>query len=88
MNSNVQIKHAARELRKGGKSYSEIMQELNVPKSSLSYWLKDIELTEKQNADLTDRLSDRMSKGRLKTTISLRNKRLLREKTVNSEAQS
>lgn len=34
-------KVAAIQLRKGGKSYNEISRRLNIPKSTLSYWLKD-----------------------------------------------
>lgn len=35
-------------LRKGGKSYTEISQALSVGKSTLHYWLKDIQLTDEQ----------------------------------------
>ena len=38
-------KEAAITLRKKGKSYSQIQQVLPIAKSTLSYWLKDIELT-------------------------------------------
>lgn len=41
------------ELRKQGLSYREIRKSINVSKSTLSLWLKDIELTEQQKKRLT-----------------------------------
>ena len=42
------LKAKAIELRKGGASYGEIKKRLNVSKSTLSYWLRDVMLTEEQ----------------------------------------
>ncbi len=42
------LKTKALALRKNGQSYGEIKKELNISKSTLSYWLKDVQLTEKQ----------------------------------------
>ena len=42
-------------LRRKGKSYDEISQELGVPKSTLSNWLKNIKLTSRQKKDLMDK---------------------------------
>ena len=39
------LKREAIQLRKKGWSYGEIGKKLNVPKSTLSYWLKTIPLT-------------------------------------------
>jgi len=39
-------KNAAIQLRKEGKSYSEVSKILCIPKSTLSYWFKDIILPE------------------------------------------
>ena len=47
------------ELRKQGLSYNEISRKLNVPKSTLSCWLSDIELSQKAK----DRISARVHKG-------------------------
>lgn len=41
------------ELRKNGLSYLEIKKSINVSKSTLSNWLKDIELTDEQKKRLT-----------------------------------
>lgn len=43
-------KAKAIELRKEGKTFFEILQEIPVSKSSLSYWLRDIELTDSQKS--------------------------------------
>jgi hypothetical protein len=39
-------------LRRGGYSYSEIQKMVPVPKATLSYWFRDLELTEAQRARL------------------------------------
>ena len=41
-------KNKAVELRKQGKTFSEILKEIPVSKSSLSHWLRDINLTDEQ----------------------------------------
>lgn len=46
MKNYTTLKTGAIELRKKGSSYGEIKKELNVPKSTLSYWLKDVPLKE------------------------------------------
>jgi DNA-binding transcriptional ArsR family regulator len=46
------LKFKAIELRKTGLSYGEIAKKLGVSKSTLSYWLKDVELTDKQRKKL------------------------------------
>jgi len=42
-------------MRKHGFSYSEIENRIHVPKSTLSYWLKDIKLTQEQIKKLNDK---------------------------------
>lgn len=42
-------------MRKRGLSYSEIENRLHVPKSTLSYWLKNIKLTQEQAKKLDDK---------------------------------
>ena len=50
MKSKLVVRECARNLRKRGLSYSEILKELphKVSKSMLSYWTSDIKLTEEQ----------------------------------------
>jgi hypothetical protein len=43
-------KGKAIQLRKQGKTFSEILREVSVSKGSLSYWLRDIKLTNEQLA--------------------------------------
>jgi len=52
-------KHLARNLRDKGKSYSEILKLVNVSKSTLSLWLRDIPLSSKQLKDLQGRNKSR-----------------------------
>ena len=48
----LQQKNKAIELRKKGKSYKEILNHVNVSKGTLSLWLRDVKLSEKQKARL------------------------------------
>lgn len=50
MKTNSEKEFAARAMRKEGKSYGEICKRLDVAKSTLSYWLKDIPLTKTQRS--------------------------------------
>lgn len=51
----VKEKKLAREFRKQGWSLNEIRHKLKVAKSSISIWVRDIELTEKQKQELSER---------------------------------
>lgn len=50
--TKTEMQYRAIELRKQGKSYNEIVEELGVSKSSVSYWVRDVELTEEQQQKL------------------------------------
>lgn len=50
-------KQEAIKLRKSGNSYSQISDILKVPKSTLSYWLKDVELSAKAKNKIQLRVS-------------------------------
>ncbi len=56
-------KDFAIELRKGGYSYSEIQKFCPVPKSTLSYWFRDIKLSEPQLARLKKKRIEAAQKG-------------------------
>ncbi len=56
-------KDFAIELRKGGYSYSEIMKFSPVPKSTLSYWFRNIKLSEPQLARLKKKRIEAAQKG-------------------------
>src|SRR3989338_7224097 len=66
-------KNLARRLRKTGKSYSEILKLVKISKSTLSLWLRDIPLSEKQRRELEGRTKSRYSgsKARQQARINL-----------------
>ncbi len=86
MTSRVQLRKLAVSMRMNGRSYSEILKEVPVAKSTLSNWLRNITLTNQQNIDLGTRLVDKRARGRLMTGIALTAKRIVRENNVYSEA--
>ena len=55
MKSKIEEKNKAIELRRQGFSYSEILKQIPVAKSSLSLWLKSVKLAESQKQRLTDK---------------------------------
>lgn len=58
-----QRKNLAMSLRRGGYSYSEIQKFVSVPKATLSYWFKDIKLSEAQLKRLQDKRLDAIKNG-------------------------
>ncbi len=74
-------KNKARELRKQGRSYSEILEEVDVAKSTISRWCRDIILTD----DQIQRLSEKSTKGARKgSLIAARNKQCRRIERIES----
>ncbi|RME56194.1 hypothetical protein D6779_10980 [Candidatus Parcubacteria bacterium] len=61
-----EIQQKARELRRQGLTYQQICNELNlnIPKSTLSNWLSDIELTEEQRAYIQEHIAESAAQGR------------------------
>ncbi len=57
------LRNQAVRLRLLGKSYKEIDQEIHVAKSTLSYWLKDVELTPQQQLRLYTKQVNILSRG-------------------------
>ncbi|MBU1291986.1 hypothetical protein KKH07_00635 [Patescibacteria group bacterium] len=72
------------ELRKKGKSYSEILKKISVCKSTLSLWLRDVELTSKQLDDLYKRGRERCRYNGAKAN---QQKRIERTKLIIEEAK-
>lgn len=52
MDKNIELKKQATILRKQGLSYGDISKKIGAPKSTLSSWLKDIELSTEQRKHL------------------------------------
>lgn len=71
-NAKDDVRARAIALRKEGKSYREIRDELRVSKSSLSLWLRDIVLTDDQQAGLDEmRQLSRTKAGRTRQAARL-----------------
>lgn len=75
-------KQLALELRSKGKSYAEISSVLNVPKSTLSYWLHRVKMTNKQRLALLEK----QQKGRIKGAGKRREWRILKERLILTKA--
>lgn len=77
------------QLRKQGFSYKEIMERIpNLSKSTISGWVKYIELTLEQQKLLEKRVQNKIDKGRIKAAIKLRENRIKRmNKTINEAKQ-
>lgn len=58
-----QRKNMAMSLRRGGYSYSEIQKFVSVPKATLSYWFKEIKLSEPQLARLRKKRNEAIQQG-------------------------
>ena len=80
MKFNEKIK--AIHLRKLGKSYGEILKKVKVSKSTLSLWLRDIELTSEQKAELRGR-----QKSRYEGAKANQRKRIERTKKIIGESK-
>ena len=81
------MKEKAIILRRNGKTYTEISNELNVSKSIVSLWLKNYRLTETERDNVVKNIKYRIDKGRMKSKISIRSKRIHNDKVVYEEAR-
>lgn len=73
-------KTQAIQLREEGKSYSEIKNAVNVSKSTLSRWLKDVELTEEQKVRLSSLQATAYLSAKKKRVVSLEHHEKIKEK--------
>lgn len=78
-NKNKQL---SLELRSKGKSYGEISSILGVSKSTLSYWLHKVEMTNKQRKSLLEKQQN----GRIKGAQKRRDWRITREQMILNKA--
>ena len=74
-------------LRMKGKSLPFIHIKLGIPKSTLSYWFKDIILTEKQKDKLHDDWKNALTKARKKAVIWHTNQKNTRLKAADTSAR-
>jgi len=76
------------ELRKQGFSYKEIIEKIpKLSKSTISGWVKYIDLTPKQQNLLMKRAKSKMDKGRIKAGIIHRENRIKRTNRIIEEAK-
>lgn len=57
---NVELREKARQLRLQGNSLGQIATELGVVKSTVSRWVRDIELTEEQTSNLDEKKREKL----------------------------
>ncbi len=82
MSINISTKERAIQLRKDGKTYSEILKEIPVAKSTLSEWFKEVNLSKRQIQKLTEKKLAASKRG----GIAKRLQRLNRIKNIREEA--
>lgn len=63
MRTETGLKERVIRLRQQGRSYGEIFKETNIPKSTLNYWLKEVELNSEQKARLYSKQINILSRG-------------------------
>jgi len=81
------IKEKARTLRKKGLSIGEVSVKLNQPKSTVSYWCKNISLTKKQIQDIERRHKSNSIAILLSVSEKQRQSRIQREKEIEDIAR-
>lgn len=81
-NAKDDLREKAVAMRKDGLSYREIREQLGVSKSTLSLWLRDLELTEEQN----DRLVEMKKLGRTRAGRTMQARRLARQAATRDAA--
>lgn len=87
MNSRLKEKEQAIALRKEGFSYKEIMERIDVSKSSLSGWFKNLPLTIEEVEKLKALSAEKAFNGRVNASIANRERRQKREDRALIEAQ-
>lgn len=87
MKSRLKEKSEAISLRKQGFSYKEIMEQVDVSKSSLSGWFKHMELTDDENEALKKMAHENAYNGRARATVSNRERRMVREADAEAVAR-
>ncbi|MEK9154982.1 MAG: hypothetical protein AAB596_02870 [Patescibacteria group bacterium] len=78
------LKEKSINLRKSGFSYSEILKQIPVAKSTLSLWLKSVNLSKKQKQRLTEKKLASMQRG----AIAKRNQRIETIQLIKNKAIS
>ncbi len=85
-NMSIRNRDKAILLRREGKTYTQISSELGISKSSVSLWLKNYKLTESELAIIKENTKNRVEKGRMKSKISIRSRKVFADKTLYEQA--
>ncbi len=88
MRTKLEEKQLAISLRKQGLSYNEIKEIVPVSKSTLSSWFKFTNFTDKEIADLREKIKLKQDNGRWKAALSNHDRRVEREKSSFEEAEN
>ncbi|MFA5870409.1 MAG: hypothetical protein WC842_00770 [Candidatus Paceibacterota bacterium] len=83
MTHNKSLKERAIALRMGGLSYSEILREIPIAKSTLAIWLQSVNLSKNQ----TQRLTERKRQAQLRGALARKNTRIQNTKKIFNEAK-
>lgn len=87
MKQRIEDRRKSIDLRKQGLSYKEIMAIIPVSKSTLSGWLRNLELSISEENFLKDMVLNNQDRGRVKSSLTNRAKRLSREDIVKQKAK-
>jgi len=87
MKALVHHKEVATSLRRKGHSYSDILKEVPVAKSTLSSWLKDLPLSDTEKVYLKRRKDGNISRGRIRAASALHDRRLERDGQLFKQAR-
>ena len=83
--ANILQKNRAVGLRREGKSITEIAEKLNIPKSTVGVWCRNIRLGRKQIERLAKRQKSGSYKGRMKFLEKVRSERLLQTQKLRQD---
>lgn len=83
--ANILEKNRALVLRRKGRSITEISERLNIPKSTIGVWCRNLKLGKKQIERLTKRQKSGSYKGRMKFLERVRRERLFQTKKLKQE---
>lgn len=76
-------RNAAIELRRQGFSYNEILQTIPVAKSTLSLWLRSVELTKRQK----QRFTEKKKLAQIRAAQATQNKRIIKSISIRNTAK-
>jgi hypothetical protein len=83
----VQNQEHAIILRREGYSYADIAHKLKVSRATVCTWVKNVRLTSAEKELLNKNIQAKIERGRMKAKITLRTKKVFKEKTAYESAE-